>query len=114
MYILKPKDLISTTALIAALNSRVIRWYVQKTITSYKKLYPQLTQDELLALPVPPGSKALKNLVLNIESLAKEAFLGLRPDSKRELRKELAKMEKIVQDGLDIQLHLPEEDYSLF
>lgn len=114
VYILKPKNSKSAAAMIAALNSRVMRWYVQKTITSYKKLYPQLTQDELLSLPVPTVNETIVEIVLSIEKLSKEAFLGLRPASKRELNMRLAQMEEIVQKGLNVDIPLGEEDYSFF
>jgi hypothetical protein len=40
-------------ALLAILNSRLIDYYLYKTFTAYKRLFPQLNQTTLAAIPLP-------------------------------------------------------------
>nr|BBH93170.1 hypothetical protein KTA_13690 [Thermogemmatispora argillosa] len=44
---------LSYEALLAILNSRLIDYYLYKTFTAYKRLFPQLNQTTLAALPLP-------------------------------------------------------------
>ena len=57
VYCLLPKDEDAALLLEAWLNSDLCAWVVEKTITAYKKLMPQVTQGELLSLPVPKIEK---------------------------------------------------------
>ncbi|WP_069805470.1 Eco57I restriction-modification methylase domain-containing protein [Thermogemmatispora onikobensis] len=41
-------------ALLAILNSRLIDYYLYKTFTAYKRLFPQLNQTTLASIPLPP------------------------------------------------------------
>ncbi|MBX5449603.1 Eco57I restriction-modification methylase domain-containing protein [Thermogemmatispora sp.] len=40
--------------LLAILNSRLIDYYLYKTFTAYKRLFPQLNQTTLATIPLPP------------------------------------------------------------
>jgi hypothetical protein len=44
---------VSEYALCAILNSNPMHWYIHKTFTAYKLLFPQLNQTTVLALPIP-------------------------------------------------------------
>lgn len=42
--------------LLAIINSRLIAWWIKKTFTAYKKLFPQLNQETTAGIPIrPPG-----------------------------------------------------------
>ena len=45
-------------SLLALLNSRFVYYYVYKTFTSYKGLFPQLNQSTVEAIPVPANFQA--------------------------------------------------------
>jgi hypothetical protein len=40
-------------ALLGLLNSRAVRFFVSKTFTAYKLLFPQLNQTTLESVPLP-------------------------------------------------------------
>jgi hypothetical protein len=40
--------------LLAIINSRLVAWWVRKTFTAYKKLFPQLNQETVTGIPVMP------------------------------------------------------------
>ncbi len=50
---------------LAVLNSSFARWFLKRTVTQYKLLMPQITQGELLSLPIPASSRRLLQLVKN-------------------------------------------------
>jgi len=45
---------IESETLLALLNSHFVQYFIYKTFTSYKSLFPQLNQSTLQAIPVPP------------------------------------------------------------
>jgi len=50
---------------LAVLNSKFARWFLKRTVTQYKQLMPQITQTELLSLPIPASSRDYSQLVKN-------------------------------------------------
>lgn len=52
---------------LALLNSRFAQWYFARTVTAYKKLMPQITQAELLTLPLPRSASEYGALVAAAE-----------------------------------------------
>ena len=50
-----PKPEIAPEAVLAVLNSRLIAFYIHKTFTAYKRLFPQLNQTTIESVPLPGG-----------------------------------------------------------
>lgn len=53
VYVLKIDDPVVRRLAVAVLNSDILNWYLRKTVTGYKNLFPQLTQEEIASLPFP-------------------------------------------------------------
>jgi hypothetical protein len=51
--------------ILAVLNSRFARWFLKRTVTQYKLLMPQITQRELLSIPIPDSSRYYGALLNN-------------------------------------------------
>ena len=49
-------DWVSIDELLGILNSRLCRFFISKTFTAYKLLFPQMNQTTLKRLPLPPPS----------------------------------------------------------
>ncbi len=64
---------IAYETLLALLNSRFIQYFIYKTFTSYKSLFPQLNQSTLQAIPIPQNiydqQEDLMMLVQNIQNI---------------------------------------------
>lgn len=73
LHITEPK--LSYEALLALLNSQLVDYYIYKTFTSYKKLFPQINQSTIEAIPLSLGIIAMKGKLyelVNAISLIKE------------------------------------------
>jgi hypothetical protein len=44
---------VAPEAIVGLLNSRLVDFYIQKTFTAYKLLFPQMNQSTVLGIPVP-------------------------------------------------------------
>jgi len=52
--------------ILALLNSKVVNYFIQKTITSYKKIFPQITQSQISNLPMPEISDFIKEKLTSL------------------------------------------------
>ncbi|MCX7044608.1 MAG: hypothetical protein NTX50_03845 [Candidatus Sumerlaeota bacterium] len=86
VYCLCPRDERSAALLEAWLNSDRCAWLVEKTITAYKKLMPQITQAELLALPVPEMDAATVDKLLALIQRLHSADI-IESDREKTIRK---------------------------
>jgi hypothetical protein len=48
---------------LAVLNSRFAQWFLKRTVTQYKRLMPQITQAELLSIPIPDSRRDYAALI---------------------------------------------------
>ncbi len=105
---------------LAVLNSRLIRWFVEKTFTAYKLLFPQLNQTTIEELPIanPSGSarSRMVKLVDRMLEMHKALAAAGRPQEKERLRREIestdAKIDQLVYElyGLtDDEIRIVEE-----
>lgn len=76
-------DVLRPETLLAVLNSTFVRFFVFKTFTAYKLLFPQMNQSTLTSIPVPfpddVQQSQLKSLVesmMSLQARAKSAIGG--------------------------------------
>ena len=64
VYNIKVNDsAIDPDALVALLNSRVVDFFVQKTFTAYKLLFPQMNKSTVLSIPMPKAFSAAQGAI---------------------------------------------------
>ncbi|MCL4196477.1 MAG: N-6 DNA methylase [Phycisphaerales bacterium] len=93
---------------LAVLNSRLIRWFVEKTFTAYKLLFPQLNQTTIEELPIanPSGnvrSRMVKHVDRMLEMHKALAAAG-RPQEKERLRRDIESTDSRI-DALVYELY---------
>jgi hypothetical protein len=109
--------------ILAILNSRLIRFWIEKGFTSYKKLFPQINQTTLMAVPVArlnmdsaEGSASHANIV---EKVSRMLELHARL-AKARSGEEKARLQRLIDrtdgeiDGLVYELYgLTEEEIGI-
>ncbi|MEW6742262.1 MAG: DNA methyltransferase [Planctomycetota bacterium] len=73
------------------LNTDLLNWVIRVTITAYKRLMPQLTQDEIRTLPVPRVTCSVKNEVGRLVGEARRAPFTRAAAIAREIEALIAK-----------------------
>jgi hypothetical protein len=81
VYNLRPKGRLSCAVGCALLNSAALGALLRARITGQKKLFPQITQDNVLEMPVPDLSEAH---VLAIEEATRTLRTSVLEDARRE------------------------------
>jgi len=64
--------------LLAIINSRLIAWWIHKTFTAYKKLFPQLNQETIGGLPIRLPGNSAGSLYQNMLNSADESLALIR------------------------------------
>ncbi|MGH2509142.1 MAG: TaqI-like C-terminal specificity domain-containing protein, partial [Ktedonobacteraceae bacterium] len=99
IHITVPK--ISYEVLLALLNSNMVDYYIYKTFTSYKRLFPQLNQSTIESIPVPLEIMArhekLCELVANIQWLRENVEVRGRYGSARQ-KEQIRAIEREIND----------------
>lgn len=81
---------VAPEVILGLLNSRLVSWLLRRTITAYKKMFPQFNQEHFAELPVPDvgtqaadgACKRMQRLVLRRTELA-SARQGAHSDAER-------------------------------
>ncbi len=112
LYNLRPKHAEEKLhAACAFLNSRVAQWYVNKTFTAYKLLFPQLNQSTLESLPMPPlstgGVAELNDLGKRLQELASAATDDVTPESRALILRQAAALRDRVDELILTSYGLP-------
>jgi SAM-dependent methyltransferase len=101
---------IACEALLGLLNSRFVDCYLYKTFTAYKRLFPQLNQTTLAAIPVPVGLRLPEQQAPLIERVRAIMELQTRlarsssPQERQALRRESAALDEEI-DALIYRLY---------
>ncbi len=116
LYNLHVRDGIDEATIVGVLNSQVVEWFIRRTFTDYKLLFPQLNQTTILDIPAPvdlrergrPVADLVRRL-MEVEAGLEEKRLQDRAVAERwskELRKQI--------DGAVAELYgLGEEEYAV-
>jgi type I restriction-modification system DNA methylase subunit len=89
---------IAEEVLLALLNSRFVQYFIYKTFTSYKSLFPQLNQSTLQAIPVPTSiydqQKDLIALVQEIQANAQALRISQTSQRESAIKKQFDVLDK--------------------
>ena len=66
VYNLTPKSNLSCEFGCALLNSKLLNCLLKERVTGQKKLFPQITQSNILEMPVPSVSDAIQRVIVNL------------------------------------------------
>lgn len=95
-------DGVDPKAVLGILNSSFVQWFVDKTFTAYKLLFPQLNQTTLLGIPVPGDLSGRQGpLVDEVDGLSvlhRELGAARAPSDLERIGRELAAADRRIDD----------------
>jgi len=106
---------------LAIINSQFIRYYVRKTFTAYKLLFPQLNQTTIKTFPIPqrtlqPGStqgRQLAEITDQILTLHKQLAAARTPQEKTVIQRQIEATDRQI-DQLVYELYgLSDEEIAI-
>jgi len=108
---------IDPKAILSILNSKLVKFFIEKTFTSYKLLFPQLNQTTIESISIPEDIKAKQQpLVVLVDlmlSLHKKLSSAKTPDEKTRIEREIRATDSQI-DKLVYQLYgLTEEEIEI-
>lgn len=110
------KSEIGYETLLAVLNSQTIRYYIYKTFTSYKDIFPQLNQSTIQSIPINPNVKTAENnlitLVQQIRAIQQEVQSMNSLRSKDEAKMEVEKLAQEIDEIIFEVYKLTEEEIT--
>ena len=108
---------IAYETLLALLNSRFVYYYVYKTFTSYKGLFPQLNQSTVEAIPVPINihekQKDLISFVQNIMCLNEELKGAKNAQEENLIRSQIDIIDKEIDQSIYSRYRLALEEINI-
>jgi len=105
LYNLKSlRDGIDEAALVGILNSSLVRFFIHKTFTAYKLLFPQLNQTTIEAIPIPGDLLTRQSRVATasraVSALAARLQSSTEPQDKEALLRRIAAAKTAVDDAV--------------
>jgi len=110
-------DMTKPESLLGVLNSRFARFYITKTCTLYKTLFPQMNQSSLESIPVPRDCQGkqtpLVHAVQQMLDLNKRLAAANTEEEKTVLRRQIEATDRQI-DALVYELYgLTDEEIAL-
>ncbi|MBX3361273.1 MAG: N-6 DNA methylase [Phycisphaeraceae bacterium] len=110
-------DVFPIEALLGILNSRFARWFIDRTFTAYKLLFPQMNQTTVESIPVPRETTndvlVLAGLVTRMLTLQVE-LEGVRTPSERAvIERQIAACERKIDAAVNRSLGLSDAEMAL-
>jgi len=103
--------------ILGILNSRLVRFFIEKTFTAYKLLFPQLNQTTIEAIPLPSKLKDQQTLVISefdqMLEIQNQLFKAKTEHEKNSIQRQIEFADRQI-DRLVYELYgLSEEDIKV-